>query len=273
MNRPDNGSRRKDAGHTQPGSVQRIAPAGNPGAGATGLRPSRDSRQPDPRGGFTLLEILIAISIFAVVVTTVFGSFHGVFGQVGILQESMDAHEMAKNCLDRMMTDLQSIHVAQPPGYSVPESGTDPDPYRVVGETVEEGGSSFGRLRFASLAHVSLGRHKRSGIAEIVYHVTAEADGTYLLRRSDRLDFDGADEPEAPANDPILCEGLQSVAFTYINAEGDPQEVWDSESDTFDFQTPRAVRIRLVLGTAESAHVFETAVVLPQVRGPREGEP
>jgi general secretion pathway protein J len=234
---------------------------------------SRGPGGPNPESGFTLLEILIAISIFAVVVTTVFGSFHGVFGQVGILQESMDAHEMAKNCLDRMMTDLQSIHVAQPPAYSPPENTTAADPYRVVGETVEEGGSSFGRLRFASLAHVPLGRHKRSGIAEIVYHVTAEADGTFMLRRSDRLDPAGADETAGPANDPILCEGLRSVAFIFINAEGDPQEVWDSDSDAFDFQTPRAVRIRLVLGMAETAHVFETAVVLPQVRGPREGEP
>jgi general secretion pathway protein J len=229
--------------------------------------------RPKPESGFTLLEILIAISIFAVVVTTVFGSFHGVFGQVGILQESMDSYEMAKNCLDRMMTDLQAIHVAQPPAYSLPENDTAPDPYRIVGKTEEAGGSSFGHLRFASLAHVPLERHKRSGIAEIVYHVTAEPDGSFMLRRSDRLDPAGADEPESAANDPILCEGLRSVAFTFINTEGDLQESWDSDSDAFDYQTPQAVRIRLVLGMAETPYVFETAVVLPQFRGPREGEP
>ena len=40
--------------------------------------------------GFTLLEILIAIFIFAVVITTVFGSFNFVFGKIGMIEESQN---------------------------------------------------------------------------------------------------------------------------------------------------------------------------------------
>lgn len=214
--------------------------------------------------GFTLLEILIAIFIFAVVAATIFGSFNAVFGNSSTVKEGMGAFEMARDCLSRMMVDLHSLHVSQLPAYAPPDSEESQDPYRLVGGMTFSGDTGFGRMRFASLAHLPLGKDKRAGIAEIVYYVEPSKDGTFVLRRSDRLE--PFPPPEEKGGDPILCENVKSLTFTFIDDEGEEQDRWDSESEDFAFATPRAIRISLVLGTDDFPHPFEATVALMQYR-------
>jgi general secretion pathway protein J len=208
---------------------------------------------------------LIAITIFAVLVTTIFGSFNTVFGNIGAIEEYMDTYDMAQSCFNRMIADLQSVHIAQPPAFSPSRDDAEPDPYRIVGDATYLDNTDFGRLRFASLAHVPLGTQKRSGIAEIVYYAEPEADGTLVLRRSDRLD-PASEPPEKSTKDPILCDKIRSLVFAFIDADGEARETWDSDSEDFDYETPRAIRIRMSIGSADVAHLFETTVMLPQVR-------
>jgi general secretion pathway protein J len=230
------------------------------------LRPAPCSLHPAcPARGFTLLEILIAIFIFSVLVTTIFGSFNTVFGNIGAIEDHMDTYEMAQSCFNRIITDLQSLHVAQPPAYAAPQDEAAADPYRFIGDITYAGNTGCSRLRFTSLAHVPLGKQKRSGIAEIIYYVETESDGTLVLRRSDILD-PAAETPEKIIKDPILCEKVLVFAMTFLNWDGEAQETWDSDSEDFDYATPRAVHIRIVTGTADIPHPFETTVVLPQVR-------
>jgi general secretion pathway protein J len=214
--------------------------------------------------GFTLLEILIALFIFGVIVTTIFGSFKFVFGSVDAVEKGMTDYDMAKDCFNRMIGDLHSLHVAQTPAYQPPENAEGQDPYRIVGDVTFSGESGFGRLRFTSLAHVALGKDKRTGIAEITYYAENQTDGSHVIKRSDRLDF--AESNEDKRNDPILCENVRSLEFTFINSEGEEGGIWDSDSNDFDYATPRAIRIKLTLGTGEYPHTFETMVVLPQYR-------
>ena len=215
-------------------------------------------------GGFTLLEILIAISIFAVVVTTIFGSFNFVFGNVDAVENSMTSLEMASDGINRISTDLQTIYVSQPPAYAIPESSEQQDPYRVVGEIVSVDGGEFGRLRFTSFSHLPLGRDRRQGIAEIVYYVEKQPDATLTLKRSDRIDF--SEPAEEQSNDPILFENIVDLKFTYLDAAGDERDRWDSDSEEFEYATPRAVRIQFTVGTDEMLHSYEVMVALPLYR-------
>lgn len=214
--------------------------------------------------GFTLLEILIALFIFGVMVTTIFGSFKFVFGSVDTIEKGMTDYDMAKDCFNRMIGDLHALHVAQPPAYRPPENADGQDPYRIVGDVTFSGETGFGRLRFTSLAHVPLGKDKRTGIAEIIYYAEQQTDGSHVIKRSDRLEF--AEPYEEKSNDPILCENVRSLEFTFINSEGEDGRIWDSDSSDFDYATPRAIRIKLTLGTDENPHTFETMVVLPPYR-------
>jgi general secretion pathway protein J len=228
-------------------------------------RTQRRMQQSFRTGGFTLLEILIAITIFAVLVTTIFGSFNTVFGNIGAIETYMDTYDMAQSCFKRMVTDLQSMHIAQPPAFAPSRDDAGPDPYRIVGDTTYLDNTDYGRLRFASLAHVPLGKQKRSGIAEIIYYVEPETDGSLVLRRSDRLDPTEA-APETSIKDPILCEKIRALSFAFIDADGEARETWDSDSEDFDYETPQAVRIRMEIGSEDMTHLFETTVMLPQVR-------
>ncbi len=66
-----------------------------------------------------------------------------------------------------------------------------------------------------------------------------------------------------PANDPILCENIRALKITYLDAEGEFSDAWDSSSVDYDYATPRAVRIRLELASSAGPAAFQTIVALP----------
>jgi general secretion pathway protein J len=64
-----------------------------------------------PETGFTLMEVLVAIAILAIVVTTILASFNAVFSTTEVLDESADIYAMAKNCMKRMIRFASRAHI------------------------------------------------------------------------------------------------------------------------------------------------------------------
>ena len=215
-------------------------------------------------GGFTLLEVLLAIFFFSVIITTIFGAYTGVLSKAAAVEDTLLLNEMAQVCLNRISLDLQSIYVAQPPIYKQPAFDSTPDPYRIVSEPSASGIEKGMSLRFTSRAHVALEPQARTGVAEIFYYIKAIDDDQFDLRRSDRLFFDEPFEPQA--GDPVLCEHIKMLTFGFIDAEGKEHEEWNSESDDFDYATPRAIVVHLEIGTSVENLTFETRVNLPVFR-------
>jgi general secretion pathway protein J len=215
-------------------------------------------------GGFTLVELMLAMLILGLVVTTVLVSYNSVFSTTQELEVSSDIYEIAKNCLRQMTLDLESIYIAQPPIYRKPEFDDEPDDFRVEGLAEDLSGTGFAQLRFTSRAHLPLENSQRRGIAEIVYYVQTKESGSKVLKRSDNLypypDF------EEKGTDPTLCEHVKSLAFTFLDEEGSDNNSWDSESDSFEYATPRAIGIELELGDETRSHKFKTLVHLPVYR-------
>ena len=79
------------------------------------------STAPGSGNGFTLLEIMVAIFIFALVITTVFGSFRAVFSSADAIGGDVAVFETARTCLGRMATDLGALVVSDYPRYAKPE--------------------------------------------------------------------------------------------------------------------------------------------------------
>ena len=221
-----------------------------------------------PGHGFTLLEILIAIFIFAIIVTTIFVSYNSVFSGAETIDKGITSYEMAKSCFNRMILDLQSIHVSLPPEYALPDIDDPPDIYRIVSDTVDIESIGFPRLRFTSLAHLSFGGRTENGIAEIVYYIQAASDDNYVLKRADSL---YPYQPfEEKAGDPVLCEGVKSLVFKYYDHEGTEYDIWDSDAEDFGYATPRTIGIKLELVTGSDSQLFETMVTLPVYRKKKE---
>jgi general secretion pathway protein J len=225
--------------------------------------------------GMTLLEILLAMLIFSIVITTIFGSYNAVFSTVDVLKEDAARYEMGRESLQRMSADLQSLHITSELGYAPPEFNDPPDPHRFIGESSYTAGGTFARLRFTSLAHLPIGEtHRRAGIAEIVYYVTMNDDGRTTLRRADSLfphyRYNDGNRFEEDLADPVLCEDVRGFSIVYINTEGTEQEVWRSEDEQFGYATPRSLKIRLEIGDDQAFLPFETVVALPVFREPKE---
>ncbi len=217
-----------------------------------------------PARGFTLLEIMIAIFIFAVVLTTIFASYNALFSGNETIEQGTASYEMAQNCLSRMMIDLESIHISLPPEYSPQTVADSHDLYRMVGEMVDIQGGEFPKLRFTSLSHIAFGGKTQNGIAEIVYYVQIEGDDRYLLKRADNLHPYPSFEEKA--GDPVLCKDLKSLTVKYYDENGTEYDLWDSDAEAFGYSTPRAIRIKLELASASQPLLFETMVTLPVFR-------
>lgn len=211
-------------------------------------------------GGFTLLEIMVAIFIFALVITTIFGSFRAVFSSADAVGGDVALFESARTGLGRMATDLKGLVVSDYPRYTKPTFNDPKDPYRLVGDTTDVAGGSFGRLQFVSLAHLAVNGDSRQGVSRIVYYVSQRADESLVLRRADHLypfpDF------EESVDDPILCDNILALEFAYLGAEDETSDRWDSESADTDYATPRAIEIRLTVGTPSRPKPFTTRVSL-----------
>jgi len=210
--------------------------------------------------GFTLMEILLAFLILGIVVTAVLASFNAVFSTTDTLNTSSRYYEMAKSCLNRMTLDLGAIYARQSPPYKKPEFNDPPDSYRLVGATMDVGGTSFATIRFTSGAHVPLENTRRQGIAEIIYYAQALNNGQVVLRRADSLY--PYPEFEERASDPVLCNNLKSLAFKYIDTQGEEFDEWDSDSSEVGYATPAAIRIALEIGDETISYNFETTVRL-----------
>lgn len=218
--------------------------------------------------GFTLLEIMIAISIFAIITTTIFTSYSSLLSGSETSDQGTASYEMAKNCLNRMIVDLESIHLTLRPGYSPPVLGEPPELYRIVGEIFDIQGVSFPRLRFTSLAHLSFGGKTEKGIAEIVYYVQASGDGNYVLKRADNLyPYETFEEK---VGDPVLCTDVKSLTFKYYDQDGTAYDLWDSDDEDFEYSTPKAIDINIELAESSDSLWFKTMVTLPVYRKKKE---
>jgi len=223
------------------------------------------------RKGFTLLEILIAMFIFAVVLTTIFTAYTGTFRIIDETESQADIYAMARTVLIRMQEDLESIHFKEA-GASKPE-GSSLEPATFLGENKEIKGRDADTLRFLSRAHLIFDEEDENpGVAEISYHVSEnEVEDSLALYRSDRPEL--AAPQEEGTGGLILCDGLFSVNFTFQDADGEMHENWDSSEDESKHKLPVMVSILLEfvnIRNAEKPYKFMTRVALPMAREKHE---
>jgi general secretion pathway protein J len=194
--------------------------------------------------GFTLLEILIAISIFASVLSTIFISYTGTFNVLDQTESRSNIYRMARIALERMQEDLESAYFIS--GTENSESKENPFDYTpFIGKDAEIDGRDADTLSFISRAHIDFdGEEKGTGVAGISYYVGENEKGDgFILYRSDTPRFENA--PEEGKGGLVLCDGLFSVDFTYYDGDGKSHEKWDSKGDELKDKFPVMVEIEL----------------------------
>jgi len=239
----------------------------NPTNSTNSINPT-NSKNPE---GFTLFELLIAIFIFALVLTTIYASSTGTFRVVNETESEVEIYRMARIAMERMLEDLESLYVQRSPLTGKPAEGASTTSL-FVGKDQEIDGRSADTLRFISRAHVNLGGQDQDpGAVEISYYVRESDEGDDLvLYRSDKPVFEVSGSPEEETGGLVLSERLVSVTLTYRDENGDVREGWDSDSEELKDKTPKMVSISLEFQNTSNPDVpltFMTSIALPIEQG------
>ncbi|MFH2124260.1 MAG: prepilin-type N-terminal cleavage/methylation domain-containing protein [Pseudomonadota bacterium] len=209
--------------------------------------------------GFTLLEILMAISIFAIVISLAYGSYRATFLIIDTTEAQAEIYNKAGIAMNRLSNDLGSLYLGT--------SGF------LQGKTQTLGNKEADTMRFTSTAHLVLNKNEQAaGYATISYTVEEDPEtNTLRLFRLDRA-FQPmeSDEPELKKG-LLLCDGLEEVQIIYHLRQGEQQDNWDSQeiekADSNSPQLPDRIEISLLFmipGTEEAQSIrFTTAVTFP----------
>lgn len=194
-------------------------------------------------GGFTIVEILVAILITSIIAGIIYGSYMGGLRIIYGSQKEMERTTVARLLLDRISADLACAFLRPDREYLV-----------FVGEDGSAEEMPADTLTFIASDNPRSERDApESDLCEVSYLLDPRGDDAlYLLRREDStLDEDPFSGGEAR----IVGEGIAGLDFEYCGEEGWAGS-WDSRTDN---ALPKAVRVTLVFRTEEAG-------------GPEEGE-
>ncbi len=203
--------------------------------------------------GFTLLELLIAATMLAIVAMVVVSSFTNTLASIERARERSDVSQTARLVLERMFWDLSSTFF-----YSEEEA------YRFVDRENEQD-----EPRGLVLSFVTVVRHglregtTPGGLARVEYllgpHPENE-DETALYRRETGI-LGG--EGETPRSVALMGEYIRKFYLEYFDETGTVHTAWDSDEAEGERSLPVGVRITLVLGRAGPGQTFKTVVPIP----------
>ncbi len=191
--------------------------------------------------GFTLLEIILAVTILALIGTMIYGGFSQTALNKARVEEDVDHSRVVHMALDRMTRELSmafvSTHVNPSLDLRVVETG-------FIGK--DHGDED--RIDFTSFSHRRLYRNAReSDQNEISYFVTDHPDdrGVRVLARREQNRID--EDPRRGGKSQILVENVTELNIEYFDPLiSEWVQTWDSEDMMAQAnRLPSQVRIRL----------------------------
>ena len=215
--------------------------------------------------GFTLLEILVAIALFAAIVAMLYPTYIGTFKNMDITESYSTTYRMARIAMERLSEDLQCA--------SIPGTGEDSDSDRAVshmfsGKDNDIAGKNADDLEFISYKHIVFNADNTAGRGFIKYYLKENTDEEgFTLYRSDKQELGNKSEDEAEGL--MLCEGVNSINFSFQDEDGETHDYWDSSSAPFKGKLPSMVSVELEFinkSDPESPIKFVTSVAIPMAK-------
>ena len=210
-----------------------------------------------PSGGFTLVEILLAISILAAVMAIGFAVFGAGITVSGPLRDKQCMWEMGRTCLAQMTADLEAMMV--PP--TVAGRPAKPDAAEDGLVFTLQAGTSSTAPKLVRFAVRTAEAAYPAGMAEIAYYIEAARrpyGGPLVLRRAVRPYPFEAFTPSP--YDPVICEQLETWQVVLTGPAG---KYWEPKTDPQKSSWPAAVGMTLKIRSPELTETFRTRVALP----------
>jgi general secretion pathway protein J len=213
------------------------------------------------RRGFTLLEVLIAITILGILLTTVFGAVSRTIRTKEHAEGSARMSSVGREAVLRIADEIEA---------SLPTR---------VGNAVFQGvsggsGQFLDQVRFAISSRPPFGpiRAGTAGRILVTYYLAEQEDvpQSYLLVRSERplprAGFEETEDEEEPAEiRTLVVDNVAGLRLRYLDGNtGQWDENWDSTAEDWEGRLPIAVEVALFLFDETGAvHDFSTIVDLP----------
>jgi len=195
------------------------------------------------RRGFTLIEVMVAIGIVAMLGVLIYGAFHGMSRSKRNIANVSDRYQQGRAAVDRMAREMGAAFISMHGAENARLNSS-----LNTRQTAFIGVSS--RVDFTAFANQPLRRDGReSDQAEIGYFTSndPETGNLDLVRRLDKF-ID--DEPGRGGVVQVLAENIVSVEILYLDPlTNEWQESWDTTSPTGQLnRLPAQVWIILVMG-------------------------
>lgn len=209
------------------------------------------------RRGFTLLEVLLAVSILSMIGMLIFGSFDGLSRSKKSISQANQRYHQGRTALSRLSRELQSAY------QSLHASPRTLGSERVTG-LLGKDGNPADRLHFTSMAHlVTVQSAHESDQAELGYFGASDPDvsgKTDLVRRESTLIDDKLDRGGVTQ---VVAEDIESFELKYLDpVSREWKDSWDSTQTTAEGgRLPLQVLVKLVLN---GAHEGASPIVLQE---------
>lgn len=189
--------------------------------------------------GFTLIEILVAISIGAILLTTIYGVFGSVSGARDRLEAIGEEYHQARVLYDRLASEIRS-------GYF----NTASKQTRLVAGNNTQG---YPFLEFSTTLSTPLFGGRPGGISLVRYE-QLEMEREIRLYRNEwpLLNAEPSHEPQ------LLITGLKSFALRYYDG-ANWQDDWDSRQMG---KLPEMIELTIEVEVEEEVHSFLSTIEL-----------
>ncbi|NCO59583.1 prepilin-type N-terminal cleavage/methylation domain-containing protein [bacterium] len=211
--------------------------------------------------GFTLLEMMIALAILAVVLTTLFASYSITLRTIEGSERIAAVYDSARVALERIGDDLEGAYIPAAVDEKKALSGIQSNDGSFLGEDRLDDGRRADRLSLVSHSHARLRPDDPVfGLVRISYFVRSEEEGKgfTLYREESPIPARGSGSYYGALP---LCSGLDSFRLSYIDEKGTESDRWDS----IEASLPVMVSITLSFideGDIETPIIFSSSAVV-----------
>lgn len=196
--------------------------------------------------GFTLIEVVLALSIFALLGTILYGAFALSHSAVAKSQSSAGRSQKQRSTADLLGSYVRSAY----PYRSSPQE-----------QTIFFAGESDSLTFISAYSHGMGGR----GMAKIQISASEDDDGRaqLSLEEATPVRVNGDDGGSGPTQRVVLQERISKFRLDYLDPQAD-EETWQERWDGQERRVlPRAVRLSFVTeGGAEVRWIFPVMMVV-----------
>jgi len=207
--------------------------------------------------GFTLLELMLAIAISAIVILTVNFAFFQSNKNIEAVRTQREAYETVRIVMDRMIKDLTCAYV---PTEERQMTANEFSMYRFVGtkSADDSNGVEKDSIYFTTTTDIGFSKVP-GGVCEVDYYLkeTEDQKGVFsLMRREDPTPHYGITKA---GNEMEIAEGVLGMNIVYIDNSNQEVNEWDL---TQKLSLPKQVKVTLTMKAGKDKLNFSATASL-----------